>query len=61
MSVTTTADEARDAAKQNINEAIKHLSAIVVEQVWGHDDYTEDYQAKLRDAFRELLTLRDRL
>ena len=58
MSVRTTADEHRDAAKENINDAIENISAIVVARVWGWDEYTAEYLVKLQSILNDLLNIR---
>lgn len=59
MSVRTTADEKRDAAKDNIENAIKNLSEIVVDKVWGYDDFTKEYKKELLMATLKLIEIRD--
>ena len=61
MSVTTTADEQLENAKENIQSAIKNLSEIVVDQCWGADEYKREFRDKLRKTHFELLELRDRI
>ena len=61
MSVTTTADEHLDSAKENIQSAIKNLSEIVVEQCWGSEEYNQGFRDTLRKTHFELLELRDRI
>jgi hypothetical protein len=57
MSVITTADEKRDAAKDNIKAAIKNLSEIIVDEVWGSDDFNQEYKTKLFLAMSTLLEI----
>lgn len=61
MSVQTTADEHLSAAREAVREAIKNLAKIVVEEVWGHDEYTRDFKEDLRQAQDELIGVRERL
>ena len=61
MSVTTTADEQKDSAIEHIKEAIKNLGEIIINQCWGHDDYSDDYSTGLKQSLIELITIRDRL
>jgi hypothetical protein len=37
------------------------LSAVVVGRVEGYDDYSEEYQAHVREQFHKLLKMRDEL
>ena len=61
MSTTTTADEKLQNAKEEINSAIKNLSEIVINQVWGYDEYREEYFDKMQSALTELLKIRKSL
>lgn len=61
MSVRTEADEHRDAAVEHINEAAQHLSKIVIERVWGWDEYKKEYLVKLEKALHDLLNMRNGL
>lgn len=61
MSVRTTADEKRDAAKDNIEKAIKNLSEIIIDKVWGHDDFTQEYKKELFLAMSKLIEIQDRI
>ncbi len=61
MSVTTTADERLDDAKRGIREAVLSLNEILVGECWGHDQWNEEYRAKMREAYAALLRLRDQL
>lgn len=57
MSIRTTADEKRDTAKDNIETAIKNLSEIIVDKVWGSDEFNEEYKNKLLLAMSKLLEI----
>ncbi len=61
MSVQTTADEHRDAARENVRDAIRNLSQIVVEQCWGHDEYRAGYRTALSESFQELIAIQEKL
>jgi len=50
MSVRTSADEKRDEAKDHIVDAIKRLTEIVNDEIWGYDDYNEEYKDKLDES-----------
>jgi len=57
----TKADEHRDDAKLAIQDAIEHLSKIVVERCSGTDDYRIDYLPLLKQAMMDLIEIRDTL
>lgn len=61
MSVTTTADEKLVRIRADIESAVKQLSEIVIGRCWGWEDFSSEYQAKLRVYFNILLDLRDEL
>ena len=61
MSVTTTADEKRDDAKENIGSAIRNLSGIVIEECYGYEDFSDAYRLKLRKALHDLIEVRETL
>ena len=46
----TIADEKLDIAKDNIDEAIKNLSKILIDRVEGWDDFREIYQKTLKEV-----------
>lgn len=58
MSVTTEADEIIESIKKDIDSAIKSLSEIIIDRVWGYDDYGDDYKDNLANAMHDLLKLR---
>jgi len=57
----TIADEHKNEAARLISKAIGELSAIVVEECSGSDDYTEQFLETLRQAFYQLIALRTSL
>lgn len=59
MSVSTRADENLDAVRKHIEEATKLLSEIVVDQCWGHDEFSPEYKKKIKDLFLYFLELKD--
>lgn len=61
MSVRTTADEKIDEARQNIREAAKALSEVVVDDCYGADEYKEEFQETLREVLNDLLNIKNRL
>jgi len=61
MGVVTSADEHLYEAKENISKAVSELSEIVINKCWGHDDFSEEYKAKIKNTFLTLLELRDDL
>jgi hypothetical protein len=54
MGVTTTADEHLESARDNVSSAIRHLSEIVIEECWGHDEFVDEYRARIEQAFDQL-------
>jgi len=58
VGVRTEADKHKDKALASINEAIQHLSAIVIERVCGWDEYNAEYSVKLELALINLLDIR---
>ena len=56
-----TAEEKRDVAVLEIQNAIKHLAAIVVDQADGHDEFNSYYRDVLKQTLTELISIRDRL
>lgn len=61
MSVRTTADERLDQADQNMKEAVKALSDIIVGECWGHDQFRADYTDTIHEVFNGLVKLRKKL
>lgn len=61
MGIQTTADDHRDAALNNIQEAIRNISKIVIEECWGLEEYKKEYQETLSDVLSELIKMRGRL
>jgi len=59
MSVTTTADEELVEVRKEIESSVKRLSKIVIDRCWGWEDFTHQYQVKLRARLNTLLDLRD--
>lgn len=55
----TEADKHRQAARENVREAIKHLSCIVVDQCPGTDDFKDTFVYKLRGALNKLMDVRE--
>lgn len=61
MGVRTTADEKLDSASDHIKDAIRDLSAIVIEECWGHDEYSEEYKDTIHEVLQELLALKKKM
>lgn len=61
MSVRTSADEHLDKAKDAINEALKHLTEIVLNEVPGYDHYREEYADAIEDAHTQLRKIKKAL
>lgn len=61
MSVRTSAQENRDDAKKDINDAIKQLSEIVIDEIYGWDEFTSEYLETLKDILFKLLEIKKEL
>lgn len=61
MGVVTTADEKLYKVKDNVREAIRDLSDIVVNECHGHDDFDADYRENLHDVLITLIDLKKKL
>jgi hypothetical protein len=61
MSVVTTADEKVSEAKESVRTAIQSLSAILIEDCWGHDGFNDDYREKLSESFDLLRQVKEKL
>ena len=59
MSVTTTAEEHKEKAKENVNDAITNIAAIVIDEVWGAESYSSEYLAMLTIILSDLLKIRE--
>jgi len=58
MSVGTSADRYRDKALENIDDAIKNFSEIVINHTYGWDEYDPKYFDQLISALNNLLHIR---
>jgi hypothetical protein len=56
-----TAQDHLERARKHVGAAVDDLSAVVVGRVEGYDDYSEEYQAHVREQFHKLLKMRDEL
>lgn len=61
MSVDTEADTHLDQASQCIQEAIKHLSALIVDRCGGHDEYRAEYIENLHQSYTKLIEINRKL
>ena len=61
MSIVTTADEQLAQVHYSLTDAITALSDIVVNRVWGWDDFNDDFKKTLIDEYTALLAVRARL
>ena len=61
MSTETEADRMLDKAKDNVQSAIENLSTIIVDKVWGHDDFNKEYKMRIMKSFYDLVDIRERL
>lgn len=61
MSVTTTADEKRDEAKDHMKQAYECLLVALDEDTWGSTDYNDDYVDKLHEVAIKILKLKRKI
>ena len=61
MGVITTADENLEKARENIRLAIQYLSSVLVEECWGHDEYSDEFLETLEGSFDQLRRIRKKL
>lgn len=61
MSVTTTADERLEDARENVIDAVKNLHKFLDPDTWGHDDYTEEFKSEVLETCKQLLDIREKL
>lgn len=54
MSVTTTADEKRDQAKQCVLDAAKALDEMIDPSTWGSDEFKKEYLIEMTKIAYEL-------
>ena len=58
MSVITTADDRKQSAKESVEDAVKSLSNIVIDECWGADDFSKKHQEELYDALMTLIKVK---
>lgn len=61
MSVRTTADEKIESARDNISSAVASLAEVIVGRCWGYDEFNDEFNVKMKNAFKTLIELRDTL
>jgi hypothetical protein len=61
MSVITSADAYLDSAKNHVNDAILSLNKIVIDRVWGVEDFNQSYMEAITETMFELLKLQRKL
>ena len=61
MSSDTMADEKVESAREHINEAIKDLSEILVNECPGHNDFSLAFIERMDIAFAELRKIKKML
>jgi hypothetical protein len=61
MSVTTTADEKLESARDHVHQALTDLSAICIDQCWGHDEFRKEFRGEIQQAFFKLVEIRKML
>lgn len=55
------AERCQDEAIKSINEAILHLSAILIQKANGHGSFNTVYRGKLRDSMNTLMDILENL
>lgn len=58
MGYQSTADKHLDKAREDIREAIRCLSEILINECEGHDDFRDDFVPKMHEAFDALMVAR---
>jgi hypothetical protein len=61
MRAKTEADEQLDTARKSVREAITALSAILIDQCDGWDEYEEPFRYIMYNALNDLTKIRDQL
>jgi hypothetical protein len=61
MILKTEADEHLDKARQNVQEAITELSAILIDQCGGWDQFAEPFRYIMFNARNDLIKIKDQL
>lgn len=56
MSVTTTADEIRENIRKDLDKVIFNMRLLVIDEVWGWNDYKDEYQ---EDMFQWLIQIKN--
>jgi hypothetical protein len=57
MSVETEADVKIEKIRSDIEDATKNMGAIVIDKVWGSEDFDIQYRIKLGKALLELVNM----
>lgn len=57
----TEADSKLRVARENVRSALLALNAIVVEQCWGHDEFSAERIKAIKEAHLDLIRIRDNL
>jgi len=61
MSVTTTADEKIENARDGIRSAIKDLHTAIDPETWGSSDFTSERDDEILEIYKTLLDIRKKL
>ncbi len=61
MSFQSTASVNLEAAIADVSQAIEKLSTIVVKRCSGHDDFTSENRQAIREAYFDLIRLREKI
>lgn len=59
--MTTDADAKVENARQHIIAAIEDLSEVVVDRIWGSEQFRVDYRQKLLKCMNDLIQMREDL
>jgi hypothetical protein len=57
----TTADEHLEVVKQKVQEALTELIQVTILRCWGHDEYTQEYKQRLKQAQYKLDEIKELL
>lgn len=61
MSVITTSGEKKASAKKHIEDAVKDLSAIIIDKEWVWDSFSDQYREEIVQMMFELIKIGQRL
>ena len=61
MGVTTRADEQIDEVRGLVRQAISLLGDVVIDECWGWENFSKEFQSGLSDALSDLMSARSKL